>query len=157
MAKPATHHPRDRGHDFSGHSSRYRGGAGLLLLWQGLAAYIDRHRVQVLFGVASFRGTDPQALAHPLSLLHHRHRAPDTLRVRARQYQPMDLLPPEAVDRRRAALELPALIKSYLRMGGGVGDGAFVDTAFNTTDVCLILDTARLPGSLRNRLAGAQA
>ncbi|MEC7670039.1 MAG: ornithine-acyl-ACP acyltransferase, partial [Pseudomonadota bacterium] len=30
------------------------------------------------------------------------------------------------------------------RLGGAVGDGAFVDHQFNTTDVCLIMDTQRL-------------
>jgi putative hemolysin len=35
---------------------------------------------------------------------------------------------------------MPALIKAYLRLGGGVGDGAYIDQAFNTTDVCLVLD-----------------
>jgi putative hemolysin len=29
-------------------------------------------------------------------------------------------------------------------MGGTIGDGAYVDRAFNTTDVCLILDTAQM-------------
>jgi putative hemolysin len=38
----------------------------------------------------------------------------------------------------------PALIRAYLRLGGFVGQGAFVDHAFNTTDVCLVLDTARM-------------
>jgi putative hemolysin len=36
------------------------------------------------------------------------------------------------------------LIKAYLRLGGVVGEGAFVDHEFNTTDVCLIMDTAKL-------------
>jgi putative hemolysin len=48
------------------------------------------------------------------------------------------------IDRRKAMLEVPALIKAYLRLGGFVGDGAYVDHAFNTTDVCLIMDTERL-------------
>ncbi len=43
-----------------------------------------QHGIEVLFGVASFHGTDPQALAEPLSLLHHRHLAPPDLRVRSR-------------------------------------------------------------------------
>jgi putative hemolysin len=94
--------------------------------------------------VASFHGTDVQALAQPLSLLHHRHLAPEDLRVRARAYQPMDLMPEDQIDRRQAMLEIPALIKAYLRLGGTIGDGAFVDHAFNTTDVCLVLDTARM-------------
>jgi putative hemolysin len=41
-------------------------------------------------------------------------------------------------------LQVPALIKAYLRLGGFVGDGAFVDHDFNTTDVCLVMDTDRL-------------
>ena len=28
--------------------------------------------------------------------------------------------------------------------GGFVGDGAFIDRDFNTTDVCLVMDTARM-------------
>ena len=56
----------------------------------------------------------------------------------------MDLLPEDALDRRRAVLETPALIKAYLRLGGVVGEGAFIDHAFNTVDVCLVMDTARL-------------
>lgn len=131
----------------------YRGGAGLLHLWQGLADYIARHRVQLLFGVASFHGTDPQALAHPLSFLDQRHRAPDGLRPRSRRFQRMDILPPDQIDRRRAALEMPSLIKGYLRLGGGVGEGAFIDHDFNTTDVCLVLDTARLTGAARALVA----
>ncbi|ETX13100.1 ornithine-acyl-ACP acyltransferase [Roseivivax halodurans JCM 10272] len=122
----------------------YRGGAGMMHLWQGLADYVARHRIDVLFGVASFHGTDPDALAHPLSNLHHRHLAPPELRVRSRDFQRMDLLPEDALDRRRAVLETPALIKAYLRLGGVVGEGAFVDHAFNTVDVCLVMDTARL-------------
>lgn len=122
----------------------YRGGAGMMHLWQGVADYVQRHGIDILFGVASFHGTDPAALAHPLSNLHHRHLAPEALRVRSRAFQSMDLLPEDAIDRPRAVRETPALIKAYLRLGGTVGEGAFVDRAFNTTDVCLVLDTERL-------------
>ena len=41
-------------------------------------------------------------------------------------------------------LAMPALIKAYLRLGGFVGEGAFVDRDFNTTDVCLLMDTAAM-------------
>ena len=122
----------------------YRGGTAMLHLWQALAEYVARHRIEILFGTASFHGTDVQALAHPLSLLHARHLAPPELRVRSCVYQPMNLLDESEIDRRRAMLEVPALIKGYLRLGGVVGDGAFVDHAFNTTDVCLVMDTAQM-------------
>ncbi|MBZ8119189.1 GNAT family N-acetyltransferase [Roseovarius sp. LXJ103] len=126
--------------------ARYRGGEALLHLWQGLAKYVAEHRIEVLFGVASFHGTDAAALAAPLSLLHHKYLAPEALRPKARPegYAAIDMIDAETLDRRAAMLKLPALIKAYLRVGGCVGDGAFVDHAFNTTDVCLVMDTARL-------------
>ncbi|MGD9295010.1 MAG: GNAT family N-acyltransferase, partial [Roseobacter sp.] len=126
--------------------SDYRGGTALFHLWNGLADYIARHKIDILFGVASFHGTDPAALAAPLSLLHHYHRAPEHLRVsaRAEAAQSMDLIDKGALDRRAALLQVPSLIKSYLRLGGFVGQGAFIDHDFNTTDVCLILDTTKM-------------
>ena len=122
----------------------HRGGTAMYHLWHGLAAYIAAHQIEVLFGVASFHGRDCNALRQPLSYLHHHHLAPPDLRVRARTYAPMNLLPEGQIDRRQAMLDTPALIKAYLRLGGMVGDGAFVDAAFNTVDVCLVLDTARM-------------
>jgi putative hemolysin len=124
----------------------YRGGLAMYHLWGALAKYIKTHNIEVLFGVASFHGTDVRALSAPLALLHHRHLAPETLRVRAKDaaFQRMDLIPEADLDRRNAVLGLPSLIKAYLRLGGFVGEGAYVDHAFNTTDVCLILDTARM-------------
>ncbi|MFQ6777555.1 GNAT family N-acyltransferase [Cereibacter sphaeroides] len=129
----------------------YRGGAAVFLLWSGLADYALAQRTELLFGVASFHGTDIEALAQPLSCLHAFHLAPEELRVRARSDsgQRMDLIPPERIDRRTAMLAMPPLIKAYLRLGGVVGEGAWIDRAFNTTDVCLLMDTARM--SARHR------
>jgi len=126
--------------------ARYRGGTAMFLLWNALADYVLEHGIEVLFGVASFHGTDVGALELPLSWLHHHHLAPQTLRVRALagHYQRMDLIPAAALDRRAAMVAMPALIKAYLRLGGFVGDGAYVDHAFNTTDVCLLMDTAAM-------------
>ena len=124
----------------------YRGGPAMFLLWNALAEYVLEHGVEVLFGVASFHGTDIEALKGPLSWLHHRHLAPEALRVRALSdhYQRMDLVPEDQLDRREAMVAMPALIKAYLRLGGFVGDGAFIDREFNTTDVCLLMDTAAM-------------
>ncbi len=133
----------------------YRGGTAMYHLWTGLAAYVAKHRIDVLFGVASFHGTSVSDLAQPLSLLHHRHLAPPELRPRvvAEHYQTMNLLAEDAIDRKQAMIETPALIKAYLRLGGYVGDGAFVDHGFNTTDVCLIMDTAQLNARQRRLYA----
>ena len=122
----------------------YRGGTAMFHLWNGLAEYVLERGIEILFGVASFHGTDVERLRQPLAYLHHFHLAPPALRVRVRpeHAQPMDLLPVEALDRAAAMKATPALIKAYLRLGGFVGEGAFIDHAFNTTDVCLVMDTA---------------
>jgi putative hemolysin len=72
------------------------------------------------------------------------------VRARASQFQRMDLIPEDALDPRAAMRQVPPLIKAYLRLGGYVGEGAYVDRLFNTTDVCLIMDTARLTARHRS-------
>lgn len=122
----------------------YRGGKAMYLLWVGLADYVQQHRIDILFGVASFHGTEVSEIAGSLSLLRHKFLAPKELRVRVRDahYQTMNLTPPHQIDRPGAMRATPALIKAYLRLGGFVGDGAFVDHVFNTIDVCLVMDTS---------------
>ncbi len=132
--------------------SDYRGGAALLHLWQALADEVERRKAEILFGVASFHGTDLDTLAPSLSLLSRNHSAPEHLRVRSKVYQPMDLA--DVTDRAAAMKQVPSLIKAYLRLGGVVGDGAFLDHAFNTTDVCLILDTAEMTDRQRTIYGG---
>ncbi len=121
----------------------YRGGAALMHLWRAVSDVVTRDNIDILFGVASFHGTDVTALASPLSLLQHRHLARPDLRVKVKEpnAQRMDLIAADQVDEAAALREIPALIKAYLRLGGVVGDGAFIDHAFNTTDICLILPT----------------
>ncbi|MFA7433386.1 MAG: GNAT family N-acyltransferase [Gemmobacter sp.] len=129
----------------------YRGGTAMYLLWSALAEYVLAREVELMFGVASFHGTDTEALKMPLAYLHHHHLAPEDIRVRARpdHFQAMDLVPADQIDRRAAMAATPALIKAYLRLGGHVGEGAWIDHAFNTTDICLLMDTARM--SARHR------
>lgn len=129
----------------------YRGGQALKRLWQGLLGYVEDHGIEVMFGTASFHGVDPEPLKLPLSLLHHFHLAPEELRVRARpeHFQSMDLMPKDEIDYPAAVREVPALIKAYLRLGGFVGEGAWIDEPFNTTDVCIVVDIARVPERVR--------
>lgn len=140
----------------------YRGGTAMFHLWNALADYVLERQIEILFGVASFHGTDVQALRQPLAYLHHNHLAPPDIRVSARpaHRQAMDLLSADQIDRRAAMLSTPALIKAYLRLGGFVGDGAWIDHAFNTTDVCLLMDTGRMSTKHREfyaRKSGAPA
>lgn len=126
-----------------------RGGAAMHRLWAGLADLVAAEGIEVIFGVASFHGTDVEAVAPQLTLLAQGYAAPPGLSVRSRQWQRMDLIAPEELDRKAAMLAMPALVKAYLRLGGLVGDGAYIDHDFNTMDVCMLLETARIPSRAR--------
>lgn len=124
----------------------HRRGPAMMLLWKGLADYVLSRDIEILFGVASFHGADAERHAMALSYLHHFHLAPAPLRVRALpgHFHPMDQMPVAAIDPRAALAAVPPLIRAYLRLGGFVGEGAFIDHEFNTTDVCLIMDTSAM-------------
>ena len=121
----------------------YRGRQAMQLLWTGIAAYIARRRIDVLFGCASLHGTDPDRIAAELTYHSSHHLAPPELRPRAipSRYVEMRRIDPASLDPRRVLVRLPPLIKGYLRLGGFVGDGAVIDTQFNTTDVAIVVRT----------------
>jgi len=121
----------------------YRHRPAMQLLWNGIAAYVFHHDITLMFGCASLPGTDPDALATPLSYLHYYHLAPSALRPRALRdrYVDMRRVSIEAIDPGRALAALPPLIKGYLRLGGFVGEGAVIDEQFNTTDICILVKT----------------
>jgi len=146
----------------------YRTRSTMQLLWRGIAGYVLRHNIRLMFGCASLPGTDPDVLAPSLSYLYHYHLAPPSLRARALpgRYVEMNRLSPAEIDTETAVAQLnaravlaalPPLIKGYLRLGGLVGEGAVVDPQFNTTDVCVIVVTDRVTDKYFNhyRLRGA--
>lgn len=121
----------------------YRTRGSMQLLWGGIAAYIFKHKVGILFGCASLPGTDLDRLADQLTYLAANHMAPEEIRPRAlpERYTEMMLKDPATIDIRRTLAELPPLVKGYLRLGGFVGDGAVIDHQFNTTDVAVLVKT----------------
>lgn len=129
----------------------YRGGSAMMLMWNRLAEYVLDRGIELMFGTASFPGTDIAALEQPLAYLHQHHLAPPALRATARPDHrvEMDRLPLARLDRNAARQAVPALLKGYLRLGGFVGDGAWIDHEFNTVDVLLIMDTTQM--SMRHR------
>ena len=133
-------------------AAEFRARPTMQLLWRGIATYAVAHGVTVMFGCGSLPGTDPQALARPLSYLHHNHLAPAHVRARALpdRFVKTDLIPARDIDADAAVADLearavlsalPPLIKGYLRLGGYIGEGAVIDHDFGTTDVCIIVVT----------------
>lgn len=131
----------------------WRNTATIALLWRGIAGYLHQHDVDHLFGCASLPGADPCRHLAELAYLHHHHLAPPALRVAALASArvPMNGLSAAAIDPRAAARALPPLLKGYLRVGAMVGDGAFVDHQFDTTDVFVIMPVDRIKARYAER------
>jgi putative hemolysin len=123
--------------------SGYRARPVMQLLWSGIATYVAHYNIALMFGCASLPGTDPDALAVPLSYLYYHHLAPPAVRAAALPGRFVDMrrLDPSAFEPARTLAALPPLIKGYLRLGGFVGNGAVIDEQFNTTDVCIVVKT----------------
>jgi putative hemolysin len=119
----------------------HRTRAAMQLMWRGIAAYIFLNKIDYLFGCASFQGTDPDALALPMSYLAYNHLAPEHFRPVAipERYVDMRRAPENMIDTKQAVRHLPPMIRGYLRLGGVIGDGAVIDYVFNTVDVCVVV------------------
>ncbi len=121
----------------------YRTRAVLQKLWQGIADYVLENEIEILFGCGSFHGTDPKKHAEALSYLHHYHLAAPGIRPQSldKHYVDMNMMAKARINQKQIISALPPLIKGYLRIGALVGDGAYVDHNFNSTDVCVVLQT----------------
>ena len=119
----------------------HRGGAAAAQLFGALLDHLEARGADLLLGVASFHGADPEPRRPALAALEQRALAPEAVRPVARG--PEAVLPDGPADP-GAMRDVPALIKSYLRAGAWVGRGAWVDRPFNTVDVCLVLDLSRV-------------
>ena len=127
--------------------------ATMQLLWRGVMVYVARFSIDLMFGCASFSGTDPEALALPLAYLHHFHSAPPEIRVRARPqlFVDMNLMAREAIDPKEALRALPPLLKGYVRAGALIGDGAVIDRQFGTTDVFIYFPLSGIDARYKSR------
>lgn len=122
----------------------YRTRPILQKLWEGIAHYVSDHNIALMFGCASFHGTDISVLSEQLSYLYHYHLAPPELcpRTKDEYYVDMNIIPKDTLDAKAAFISMPPLLKGYIRLGAYIGDGAYVDTQFNTTDVCIVMPTS---------------
>jgi len=125
--------------------SKYRTKRVIELLFRGFTLYALHHKVDVLIGCASLSGTNPRALALPLSFLHHVASADEEWQVRplAGRAVLMGILDRSALDSRKGLAALPPLLKAYVRAGCKFGDGAVIDKGFGTIDVFAVLPIAR--------------
>lgn len=119
----------------------YRGKRTLELLWRGIWAYALRHRIDVMFGCASFPGAQAGAHADAFRFLRADQPACSAWRVRAAPGRTADKSGGAGGNSsaRAIARSLPPLVKGYWRLGARFSQDAVVDEAFGTTDVLVVL------------------
>ncbi|TRD18974.1 GNAT family N-acetyltransferase [Palleronia caenipelagi] len=130
----------------------------LRVAWGALTRIVDRDGVGMLFGCASFQGTDAAQHADAFALLHARHEAPVRWRPRVKAPRIFQLASAlrGPLDPRRAMAAMPPLLRTYLTMGGWVSDHAVVDEEMGTMHVFTGVEIRAIPPA-RQRLLRAVA
>ena len=128
----------------------------LRLAWGALTRLVDRDHIGFLFGCSSFRGTDPRLHAEAFALLHRTYQAPPSWRAGARSSRVLSLQEYHTgrIDPKGAMAQMPGLLRSYLALGGKVGDHAVPDPDLGTLLVFTGLDIAQVPPARARRLRG---
>ncbi len=137
----------------------YRGKRTLEVLWRGIWAYARHHRIDVMFGCASFPGADPAAHAAALRFLGGGSGADALWDVRALPGRAIERPPAEdePIDPRAAIRALPPLIKGYWRLGARFGSQAVVDANFDAVDVLAVLPVAEIEPRYLDHFGGEGA
>lgn len=129
----------------------------LRVAWGALTQVVDQHGVKLLFGCASFIGTDTIGYEDSFAMLRERHLAPKRWlpRVKAPDvFRFARLLRRRKPDPKQAMALMPPLLRTYLMMGGWVSDHAVVDRQLNTLHVFTGVEVTAIPPGRARLLRG---
>lgn len=130
----------------------------LRVAWGALTRYVDENKIEMLFGCASFSGTDTTPYLDAFALLKDRHPAPMHWQpgIKSTEVFRFDALDQARPKAKKAMLSVPTLLRTYLLMGGWVSDHAVIDRYLNTLHVFTGLEIKAIP-TTRKRLLRAVA
>ena len=127
-------------------SPQGRGGAILMLLWKFTMQFIEQNNFDVLFGCASFHGTEYQKHTEILSYLYDKHLANTELmpvvKPTVKSVAIKDFLAKPGSGKDRG--KVPTMLRGYLKVGARVSDHAVIDPVFNTTFVVIYVDVKKM-------------
>jgi len=126
-----------------------RGGAILMLLWKFTMQFIEQNNYDILFGCASFKGTDYKEHTEILSYLYDKHLAipalmptpkPSVQSIAIKQFC-------ETPGKGKKRGKVPTMLRGYLKIGAHISDHAIIDPVFNTTFVAIYVDAKYMFGT----------
>lgn len=116
----------------------------LRVAWGALTQIVDLCGASILFGCTSFAGIDPEPYGRVLAALHDRYQGPKSLMPSRIADGVIGL---DTVDAAGGAGAMPPLLRTYLGMGGWVGDHAVVDRHMQTLHVLTVVEIAKIPAA----------
>jgi putative hemolysin len=128
----------------------------LRVAWGAMTAYVDAEGVEMLFGCASFHGTEARDYYDAFALLRDRHLAPPRWlpRVKAPSVFQFARRLTGKPDVKAAQAKMPPLLRTYLLMGGWVSDHAVIDNDLGTLHVFTGLEIRAVPPARARLLRG---
>ncbi len=133
--------------------SEYRHGGVIMALWGALAEFMQRNQLDIMIGCASIpmahngvvSGDVAASIWQQLKLT---HLAPVEYQVRPRLPLPVEQM------NSHLAVEPPALIKGYLRLGARILGAPAWDPDFNSADLPMLMRIEDLPSRYRKHFLG---
>lgn len=138
------------------------------MLWAGLADFIVRNKVLVVFGTASYSnvGLNPSVAAQAMSYLYYNHLQPLNLRAVVKKenfvegvnqkWSQMNILPKAFVDEKIAKSQMTPLTKGYLALGAKFGKGIFIDKPFGSFDVFVCIQSKDISKIYQKHFLGSE-
>jgi L-ornithine Nalpha-acyltransferase len=118
----------------------------LRVAWGAMARLVDAQGIGMLFGCSSFAGADPALHHHALQAMARKHLAHATQAPLKKHEETVDYAANlTQFDPKLALAQTPALLRTYLMMGGWVSDHAVIDRELDTLHVFTGLPIATIP------------
>ena len=116
------------------------------LAWALLTQLVDEAGIGLLIGCSSFSGTCADIYHDTFSLLRGCYTAPPQWRPNEKAPEIIRFPADQTPTNRRAGLKnMPALLRSYLQLGGWVSDHAVVDRELGTLHVFTAVEVSAIP------------
>ncbi len=120
---------------------KVRNGVILMLIWKYAMQFIVTNKIDVMFGCASFPGTDIDKHRDVLTYLYKNNLAPKELMpVPVTNHVKIADISSHRTDFDNATKGIPTLLRGYLKLGAKTSDTAIIDPVFNTTFICIYVD-----------------